>query len=41
MLEDLIVSAVNRAIAKAKEQGEAQVNAVANAMMPNIPGLNF
>jgi|SRR5688572_11727875 DNA-binding YbaB/EbfC family protein len=41
MLEDLIVSAVNRAIAKAKEQGDAQVNAVANAMMPKIPGLNF
>lgn len=41
LLEDLIVSAVNRAIAKAKEQGEAQVNQVANAFMPKIPGLNF
>lgn len=37
MLEDLILSAVNRAIEKAKEQGEAQVSAATNAFLSNIP----
>ncbi len=41
MLEDLILTACNRALNKAKEEGESQVNTVASQFMPNIPGLPF
>ncbi|MDP4220330.1 MAG: YbaB/EbfC family nucleoid-associated protein [Bacteroidota bacterium] len=39
MLEDLIVAAANRALAKAKELAEDKMSLVANSFMPNIPGL--
>jgi DNA-binding YbaB/EbfC family protein len=41
MLEDLIVAASNRALAKAKELAEEKMSAVAKQFMPNIPGLPF
>ncbi|HYM19409.1 MAG TPA: YbaB/EbfC family nucleoid-associated protein [Candidatus Kapabacteria bacterium] len=41
MLEDLVVAASNRALAKAKELSESTMNAVAKKFMPNIPGLTI
>ncbi len=41
MLEDLIVAASNRALAKAKELSEDKMNSVARQFIPNIPGLNL
>jgi nucleoid-associated protein EbfC len=37
MLEDLIVAAVNRALANAKEAAEAKMNEVTRGMLPNMP----
>jgi DNA-binding YbaB/EbfC family protein len=39
MLEDLVVAAANRALAKAKELAEEKMSGVASNFMPNIPGL--
>jgi DNA-binding YbaB/EbfC family protein len=41
MLEDLIVSAVNRAIERSKEISSEKMNSAASAFIPNIPGLSF
>ena len=41
MLEDLIVAAANRALAKAKELADEKMNTVAQQYMPNIPGLKL
>ncbi len=41
MLEDLILSSANRALAKAKELADEKMNAVAKSHMPSIPGLPF
>ena len=41
MMEDLIITAANRALTNAKELAEEKTNAVAKALMPNIPGLPF
>lgn len=39
-LEDYMILAVNKAIEKATEVNEAELEAVAKEGMPNIPGLN-
>ena len=41
MLEDLIVAASNRALAKVKELADEKMNSVAQQYMPNIPGLKM
>ncbi|HET9135538.1 MAG TPA: YbaB/EbfC family nucleoid-associated protein [Candidatus Kapabacteria bacterium] len=41
MLEDLIVAAANRALAKVKELADERMNSVAQQYMPNIPGLTM
>jgi DNA-binding YbaB/EbfC family protein len=39
MLEDLIVAAANRALAKAKELADQKMSGVANNFLPHMPGL--
>jgi DNA-binding YbaB/EbfC family protein len=41
MLEDLILSAVNKAIKSSTEMSNAEMAKVTQGMLPNIPGLNF
>lgn len=41
MMEDLIITAANRALANAKALADEKTNAVAKNLMPNIPGLPF
>jgi len=38
LLEDLIIVAVNQALARAREQASAQMNKVAGGMLGNLPG---
>jgi len=38
MLEDLIVAAVNQAIAKSHELANAEMGKVAGGLLPNLPG---
>jgi DNA-binding YbaB/EbfC family protein len=38
LLEDLIVAAVNQALARAREQASAQMNKAAGGMLGNLPG---
>lgn len=40
-LEDLIITAVNRATAAAKEAAAQQLKSATDGLMPTIPGLNF
>jgi DNA-binding YbaB/EbfC family protein len=40
-LEDLIITAVNRATNAAKEAAAAQLRSATDGMMPDIPGLNL
>jgi len=41
MLEDLVVAAANRALAKAKELADEKMSNVASSLLPNIPGLSL
>lgn len=41
MLEDLILSAVNKAIKSSTEMSNAEMAKVTQGMIPNIPGLNL
>ena len=41
MLEDLILTACNRALSKAKNEAEEKINSITSQFMPNIPGLPF
>ena len=41
MLEDLILSATNKAIKSAAEMANTEMSKATNGMMPNIPGLNL
>ncbi|MEP7233918.1 MAG: YbaB/EbfC family nucleoid-associated protein [Ignavibacteriota bacterium] len=41
MLEDLIVAAANRALAKAKEIADEKMSGVTGNFMPKIPGLTI
>ena len=41
MLEDLILSAANKAIKSATEMSNNEMSKATNGMMPNIPGLNL
>ena len=41
MLEDLILSATNKAIKSASAMANEEMSKVTNGMMPNIPGLNL
>jgi DNA-binding YbaB/EbfC family protein len=41
MLEDLILSAANKAIKSATEMANNEMSKATNGMMPNIPGLNL
>lgn len=38
LLEDLIVAAVNQALARAREQASAQMNKAAGGMLGSLPG---
>ncbi len=40
MLEDLVVAAVNKATAEAKDMVDEEMSSIKN-MIPNIPGLNL
>jgi len=40
-LEDYLVLVINKAIEKATNVNEAELGAVANVGMPNIPGMNL
>ncbi len=41
MLEDLIVSAVNKAIENAQRLAQEEMSQATSGMLPNIPGLNL
>ncbi|MGE5316170.1 MAG: YbaB/EbfC family nucleoid-associated protein [Acidobacteriota bacterium] len=41
MLEDLIVAAVNKALAEAAALSQSEMAKATSGMLPNIPGLNF
>ena len=42
MLEDLIVAAVNQALARSQELASEEMSKIAGGLMPNMPaGLNF
>jgi DNA-binding YbaB/EbfC family protein len=41
MLEDLILSAANKAIKSAAEMANGEMSKATDGMMPNIPGLNL
>lgn len=41
MLEDLIVAAVNKALAEAAQLSQAEMAKVTNGILPNIPGLKL
>ncbi len=41
MLEDLILSAANKAIKSASAMANEEMSKVTSGMMPNIPGLNL
>ena len=41
MLEDLILSAVNKGLEEASKMAQEEMSKATNGMMPNIPGLNF
>ena len=41
MLEDLILSAVNKGLEEASKMAQDEMSKATNGMMPNIPGLNF
>lgn len=41
MLEDLILSAVNKALEESQRVAQEEMAKVTNGMMPNIPGLNL
>ncbi len=40
-MEDLIITAVNKAVAAAKEMSDREIKNVTSGMLPNIPGLNL
>jgi DNA-binding YbaB/EbfC family protein len=41
IMEDLIAAAVNKALAKAEEKGQEEIQNATQGMMPNIPGLDL
>ncbi len=41
MLQDLVIAAVNKAIAEADQKGQEHLMKSTKGMMPNIPGMNF
>jgi nucleoid-associated protein EbfC len=41
LLEDLILSAVNKAIAQSQTMAREEVGKATSGMLPNIPGLNL
>ncbi len=41
MLEDLVVAAVNKALAAAHSMAQEELGKATAGMLPNIPGLNF
>jgi hypothetical protein len=41
MLEDLVVAAVNKALADAAKMAQDEMAKATNGMLPNIPGLNL
>ena len=41
MLEDLVLTAVNKALDEAQKLAADEMNRATNGMMPNIPGLNI
>ena len=41
VVEDLIASTINRALAAAEEMKNREMEAATGGMLPNIPGLNF
>ncbi|MBB6463416.1 YbaB/EbfC family nucleoid-associated protein [Flammeovirga kamogawensis] len=41
MLQDLVIAAVNKAIAEADQKGQERLMKTTKGMMPNIPGMDF
>jgi len=41
MLEDLVVAAVNKALAEAAKMAQDEMARATNGMLPNFPGLNL
>ncbi len=41
MLEDLVLTAVNKALDESQKMAADEMNRATNGMMPNIPGLNL
>ncbi len=41
MLEDLVVSAVNKALENAAQMAQEEMQKVTSGLLPNIPGLKF
>jgi DNA-binding YbaB/EbfC family protein len=41
MLEDLVLTAVNKALEESSRLAQDEMNKATNGMMPNIPGLNL
>lgn len=41
MLEDLVLSATNKALEEAAKMAQEEMSKVTSGLMPNIPGLNF
>lgn len=41
MLQDLVVAAVNKALAEADEKGKEEIKKATDGILPNIPGMDL